>query len=77
MLLLSLIAVNAQITIMDHRGCARKGSEYKGAASGDQDDEMCIVVKQTQLKIDSPAFKELAESVRAVSLQRLHVCLAY
>ena len=68
MLLLSLIAVNAQITIMDHRGCARKGSEYKGAASGDQDDEMCIVVKQTQLKIDSPAFKELASAVQMVSL---------
>ena len=56
-----------QITIFDHRGCARKGVEYKGELSGGTDDEMCVKVAQTQLKIDSPAAKELATSVLAVS----------
>jgi len=56
-----------QITILDHRGCARSGAEYKGEKSGDQDDEMCVVIKQTQLNVASPAFKELASSVLAVS----------
>ena len=56
-----------QITIFDHRGCARKGKEYKGELSGGQDDEMLVKVAQTQLKIDSPAFKELASSVLQVS----------
>ena len=34
------------ILIMDHRGCQRGGpnNEYKGAKSGDQDDEMCVKV---------------------------------
>ena len=36
----------AVILIMDHRGCQRGGpnKEYKGATSGDQDDEMCVKV---------------------------------
>ena len=57
-----------QVTIFDHRGCARKGVEYKGELVGGQDDEMMVKVQQTQLKIDSPAFKELANVVRAVSI---------
>merc|ERR1719183_2899955 len=55
------------ITIFDHRGCARKGGEYKGELSGSQDDEMLVKVAQTQLKIDNPAFKELAASVLQAS----------
>jgi hypothetical protein len=42
------------LTILDHRGCPSTGSEYKGEKSGDQDDEMCVVIKQTQLNIASP-----------------------
>lgn len=56
-----------QITIFDHRGCARAPREYKGDKSGDFNDEMCVKVAQTQLKIESPTFKELASSVYAVS----------
>ena len=56
-----------QITIFDHRGCARKGKEYKGELSGGQDDEMLVKVAQTQLKIESLAFKELASSVLQAS----------
>lgn len=56
-----------QITIFDHRGCGRQPREYKGEKSGDNNDEMCVKVAQTQLKIDSPTFKELASSVYAVS----------
>eukprot|EP01010_Urceolus_cornutus_P001844 NODE_2417_length_544_cov_138.482828_g1918_i0.p3 GENE.NODE_2417_length_544_cov_138.482828_g1918_i0~~NODE_2417_length_544_cov_138.482828_g1918_i0.p3 ORF type:complete len:144 (+),score=53.34 NODE_2417_length_544_cov_138.482828_g1918_i0:38-469(+) len=59
------------ITVFDHRGCARKGAEYKGELSGGQDDEMLVKVAQTQLKIDSPAFKELASSVLQASLTTL------
>eukprot|EP00802_Teleaulax_amphioxeia_P016112 Tamp_16222.p3 GENE.Tamp_16222~~Tamp_16222.p3 ORF type:complete len:150 (+),score=37.92 Tamp_16222:435-884(+) len=59
------------ITIFDHRGCARKGGEYKGELSGSQDDEMLVKVAQTQLKIDNPAFKELAASVLQASLTTL------
>merc|ERR1719183_820079 len=59
------------ITIFDHRGCARKGVEYKGELSGGQDDEMLVKVAQTQLKIESPAFKELASSVLQASLTTL------
>merc|ERR1712127_1058531 len=56
------------ITIFDHRGCARAPGEYKGEKSGDNNDEMCVKVAQTQLKIDSAAAKELASSVRAEAL---------
>ena len=59
--------LSVQITIFDHRGCQRKGTEYKGDPSGGQDDEMMVKVSQTQLNIASPAFKELANSVLAVS----------
>jgi len=59
------------ITIFDHRGCQRKGTEYKGDPSGGQDDEMMVKVSQTQLNIASPAFKELANSVLAASLSTL------
>ena len=55
------------ISIFDHRGCARKGVEYKGELSGGQDDEMLVKVAQTQLKIESPEFKELASSVLQAS----------
>ena len=65
-----------QITILDHRGCARSGAEYKGEKSGDQDDEMCVVIKQTQLNVASPAFKELASTVLAVS-SSLFFCLIF
>lgn len=61
-----------QITIFDHRGCARKGNEYKGELVGGVDDEMLVKVQQTQLKIDSPAFKELANQVLAVSVLACH-----
>jgi hypothetical protein len=56
---------------LDHRGCARKGTEYKGELTGGQDDEMLVKVAQTQLKIDSPAFKELANSVLQASRTNL------
>jgi len=59
------------ITIFDHRGCARKGTEYKGEPAGGQDDEMMVKISQTQLNIASPAFKELASSVLAASLSTL------
>ena len=59
--------LSLQITIFDHRGCQRKGTEYKGDPSGGQDDEMMVKVSQTQFNIASPAFKELANSVLAVS----------
>jgi len=56
------------ITIFDHRGCQRRNTEYKGDKSGTQEDEMMVKVAQTQLNIASPAFKELANSVLAVSI---------
>lgn len=67
------------ITIFDHRGCARAPREYKGEKSGDNNDEMCVKVAQTQLKVDSAAAKELASSVRAVSriLNLLCACSDY
>ena len=42
------------ILIMDHRGCSRKaGGEYKGAKSGDMNDEMCV--KVSMVKVDGGA----------------------
>merc|ERR1711966_369784 len=38
------------ITIFDHRGCSRAPKEYKGKASGDQDDEMMVKVQSVKLK---------------------------
>jgi len=73
----SMRLVCAQITIFDHRGCARKGGEYKGELSGSQDDEMLVKVAQTQLKIDNPAFKELAASVLQASHRALFVFLLF
>ena len=55
-----------QITIFDHRGCARVGKEYLGEKSNTQDDEMMVKVAQTQLNIASNAFTELANAVLAV-----------
>lgn len=60
--------MGVQITIFDHRGCARAPKEYKGELSQSQDDEMMVKVAQTQLKVESPAFKELANKVLLVSL---------
>jgi hypothetical protein len=59
------------ITIFDHRGCARKGAEYKGELTNSYDDEMLVKVAQTQLQIDSPAFKDLASAVLQASLSTL------
>lgn len=33
------------ITAFDARGCSRKGTEYKGAKSGDYNDECCVKVQ--------------------------------
>ena len=55
-----------QITIFDHRGCARVGKEYLGEKSNTQDDEMMVKVAQTQLNVASNAFTELANAVLAV-----------
>eukprot|EP00285_Hemiselmis_virescens_P018068 CAMPEP_0173384994 /NCGR_PEP_ID=MMETSP1356-20130122/7568_1 /TAXON_ID=77927 ORGANISM="Hemiselmis virescens, Strain PCC157" /NCGR_SAMPLE_ID=MMETSP1356 /ASSEMBLY_ACC=CAM_ASM_000847 /LENGTH=127 /DNA_ID=CAMNT_0014340601 /DNA_START=108 /DNA_END=491 /DNA_ORIENTATION=+ len=41
------------ITILDHRGCSEnsKHQEYKGQRSNDENDEMCIVVKQKVIAV--------------------------
>uniref|UniRef100_A0A7S0Z6P5 Phycoerythrin alpha chain domain-containing protein n=1 Tax=Hemiselmis tepida TaxID=464990 RepID=A0A7S0Z6P5_9CRYP len=41
------------ISILDHRGCSEnsKHQEYKGKASSDENDEMCIVVRQQKISV--------------------------
>ena len=37
------------ILVMDHRGCSRERTEYKGKRSGDGNDEMCVTVKMENI----------------------------
>jgi hypothetical protein len=41
------------ISILDHRGCPSNANhqEYKGKKAGDDNDEMCVVVRQTLIKV--------------------------
>jgi hypothetical protein len=38
------VTLAPMIQIMDHRGCTRPKKEYKGKASGDSNDDMCVCV---------------------------------
>ena len=53
------------ITIMDHRGCtAHDNKEYTGAKSNDQDDEMCVVVRNSRTTVsEGQAAKFLQEII--------------
>jgi hypothetical protein len=37
------------ITVMDHRGCKRTNTEYKGVKALDENDEQCIVLKMQKV----------------------------
>ena len=54
-----------KINIFDHRGCtAHKNAEYRGAASNDQDDEMCVMVSCPPVKVsDVSAQKFLQQNL--------------
>ena len=53
------------VTVFDHRGCtAHKNAEYRGAASNDQDDEMCVMVSCPPVKVsDVTASKFLQQNL--------------
>jgi hypothetical protein len=38
------VTLAPMIQILDHRGCTRPKKEYKGKASGDSNDDMCVCV---------------------------------
>jgi hypothetical protein len=55
-----------KIQVFDHRGCQRGGpnKEYKGAPSGDSDDEMCVGVAMSKVSVsDVSASKFLAQVI--------------
>ena len=43
------VSLAPNLLIMDHRGCSRPRSEYKGKASGDGNDEMCVKVEMVDV----------------------------
>ena len=52
------------IAILDHRGCtAHKNQEYRGPASGDQDDEMCVVVRSNTIKVGESESSKFLQQV--------------
>eukprot|EP00277_Geminigera_cryophila_P036906 CAMPEP_0173102152 /NCGR_PEP_ID=MMETSP1102-20130122/37363_1 /TAXON_ID=49646 /ORGANISM="Geminigera sp., Strain Caron Lab Isolate" /LENGTH=149 /DNA_ID=CAMNT_0013996199 /DNA_START=305 /DNA_END=754 /DNA_ORIENTATION=+ len=52
------------ISVLDHRGCSRKGTEYTGQRSGGTDDEMCVIVRNPEIKVsDESARKYLQEVI--------------
>lgn len=57
------------ITIFDHRGCQRGGEnkEYKGAKSGDQDDEMCVKASARALSYNVALVRARAQTHEHIS----------
>eukprot|EP00802_Teleaulax_amphioxeia_P014331 Tamp_14394.p1 GENE.Tamp_14394~~Tamp_14394.p1 ORF type:complete len:151 (-),score=33.08 Tamp_14394:1181-1633(-) len=51
------------ISVLDHRGCPRKGTEYQGQRSGDQDDEMCVIVRNPEIKVSDEAGRKYYQEV--------------
>lgn len=64
------------IAILDHRGCtAHKNQEYRGPASNDQDDEMCVVVRSNTIKVsqsDAAKFQQEFISFQAKGIDGLY-----
>ena len=53
-----------QITIFDHRGCARVGKEYLGEKSNTQDDEMMVKVASVKISYnEAEATRKLQEFI--------------
>jgi hypothetical protein len=53
----------SQISIFDERGgCSRKSKEYQGRIAGNQNDDMCVVVKYRAIPADIDAAKAIFEA---------------
>ena len=37
------------ISLLDHRGCSRQGTEYKGPKANDQEDEQCVILRMVKV----------------------------
>mmetsp|Transcript_96494 Transcript_96494/g.144398 ORF Transcript_96494/g.144398 Transcript_96494/m.144398 type:complete len:123 (-) Transcript_96494:69-437(-) len=55
------------ITIFDHRGCSRQPKEYRGPASGDQDDQMMVKAQSLKITVsEQSAAKLLQENLSSM-----------
>eukprot|EP00290_Baffinella_frigidus_P005546 CAMPEP_0180139064 /NCGR_PEP_ID=MMETSP0986-20121125/13306_1 /TAXON_ID=697907 /ORGANISM="non described non described, Strain CCMP2293" /LENGTH=122 /DNA_ID=CAMNT_0022081087 /DNA_START=26 /DNA_END=394 /DNA_ORIENTATION=+ len=37
------------LTLLDHRGCSRQGTEYKGPKANDQEDEQVVILRMQKV----------------------------